>query len=764
MAIFRSRALDAINRRAPIEAPLLLPRPHPQRLRGNLQQLRNALVPSRGARFANTREQRQQDPTECGAVCLAILLEHYGCHVPLSSLRQACGVSRDGSDAANLVRAAKLFGLEAKGFKKGLKTLHTVQLPAIIFWNFDHFLVLDGIEDHRYWLNDPASGTRCVELEEFDRFYTGVVLTMQPGEVFQRTPPPPAAWQLLTRRLRRGGTTTLIGMLLSLAASTAVITALPAVVSASDKAILTLLGLALAPTMAVPVLARRLSQQLQRSDSRHLMQRLLSLPDWVLQQHFSAELSNRQGLLPQLNHALNNRGWGTLSLLLAVVLWGFVLLPRQPWLAFVLWGGCGLFGAALSWNERIQRSQDAQQRIATNKATRILQGGLQDPDTLKASALERDLYQRWAGLDVLAARERQRLMYSRDLQSWIPQLMGWSLPVLLMGLGLQGVSDDRAGAGLAIIAIGAALAQQHTRAAFNHWNDSAEALRSLQQVEEQPIDPLLHEKAFKPPPPAPPGPPSGGASLELNAVSFGYVPVLPPLLENLSLQVQPGQRIAIVGGSASGKSTLARLIAGLLQPSSGEVKLNGHPLLEWPRQERLKAIAMVQQEMPLLSCSVWENLSFWNPGISQAQLEEACSAAAILDRIQRLPQGFNTTLQEAGRQLSGGEQQRLQIAQALLQKPSLLILDEATSALDARTEQQVELALRQIACTQIVVAHRLSTIRDADEILVLDRGRLVQRGSHQEMVKNDGGPYENLLRLESDSPRLVIDAAITQES
>ena len=757
MAIFRTRALDAANRSTASDAPLLLPRPHRQRLRGNWLQLKHTLLPNRSARLARTQEQRQQDPTECGAVSLSIVLQHHGCHVPLSSLRRACGVSRDGSDAANLVRAAKLFGLEAKGFKKGLEALKKVSLPAILFWNFDHFLVLDGIEEGRYWVNDPASGRRCVELEEFDRCYTGVVLTMQPGPAFERTPAPPGAWKLLAKRLRHSPCSSLIALLVSCAAASAWLAALPS--GAGLLAGWRLPSLLLA--LALPPLGQALSRQLQRRGSRQLQRQLLALPDWVLQQHFSAELSSRQRLLPQLSSFLNQHGWSTLPLVLAALLWGVALLPQQPAFALLLWTGVSLFGATNVWNERLQRSRDAQQRIAANKPVTVLQGSLQDPDTLKASALERAVFERWAGLEALATRARQRLAYSRDLQGWIPQLIGWSTPVLLIGLAWPGAQAGRGAAvALGVIALGLALIQQRGRAALIHWNKSAAALRSLQQLEEQPADPWLQDNAQ----PSPSKPPSGGAHLELEKVSFGYVPVLQPLLENITLQVQPGQRIAIVGGSASGKSTMARLMAGLLQPSSGVVRLNGHPLLEWPRQDRLRAIAMVQQGMPLLSCSVRDNLTFWNPAIPQAELEQACHSAAILERITRLPQGFDTPLMEAGQQLSGGEQQRLQIAQALLQQPSLLILDEATSALDACTEQDVEQALRNIGCTQIVVAHRLSTIRDADEILVLERGQLVQRGSHEAMAQCAGSAYQKLLQCESVSSRLNMETTRAQEN
>jgi ATP-binding cassette subfamily B protein len=740
MAIFRSRAIDAANRSTPLDGPLQLLRPQlRRRFAANLDQLRTTLLPAPSARRARTEELRQQDPTECGAVSLGIVLRHFGRHVPLSDLRRVCGVSRDGSDAANLVRAAQLFGLEAKGFKKGLDALKTVALPAILFWNFDHFLVLDGIEAGRYWLNDPATGRRCVELDDFDRCYTGVVLTFTPGPAFQPSPPPPSAAAQLRRWLVQEPFALLAALLGAAVAATVLLALLPMgplPVSPFPLALLLAAALALQP------LAQWQARRLQRRSSRGLQQQLLSLPSWVLQQSFSAELSGRLQLVPQLTTFVGQQLWLSLPLLLAAVLWGVLLLLRQPAVGLLLLAGLALVAWVSQWSERLERSRDAQQRQVAQRPAVILQGGLQDPETLKASALERNLWLRWSGLEALATQERQRLAYSRDLQGWIPQLLAWSLLALLVGVGLAAQLEPLP---LVALALGLALVQQRGRRLLADWHQARAALASLMAVEEQPGDPLLQEPAS----PAWGGPVTGGAALlELEAVSFGYVPVLPPLIEGFSLRVEPGQRIAIVGGSASGKSTLARLMAGLLQPTAGVVRLDGRPLMAWSRQQRLRAIAMVQQGLPLLSCSVRDNLTFWDAAISQAQLEQACATAVILERIEALPQGFDTPLQQAGLQFSGGELQRLQIAQALLQQPALLLLDEATAALDAATEAQLERALRQLPCTQIVVAHRLSTIRDADLILVLERGKLVQCGRHGAMVAELGSPYQQLLALE----------------
>lgn len=740
MAIFRTRALDAANKTSAVDTPLLLPRPHHKRLRGNWQQLKDILLPNRTGRISATQEQRQNAPNECGAVCLAIILGHHGCHIPLSHLRRSCGVSRDGSDGGNLLRAANLFGMEAKGFKKGIKALEEIELPAILFWNFNHFVVLDGIGDGHYWINDPASGRRCVQTEELDRYYTGIVLTFQPRERFERNAPPPSALKLLRQRLKTSRRGLLIALLFCAAATCAWLAALPFAFGHLINWMLQALFVAL----AAPPISQALSRQLERRGSEELQRQLLEMPSPVLDQHFSAELSGCQRLLSQLMRFLDAHCWSNLPLLLAAMFWGFFLFTRQPVLALALWASAAVFWVAVLSTERIQRKRDAQSRISAQKPISLLQGGFYDPETLKAQALEHHLFRHWAGLEAIAVRERQRLVYTQALQEWIPKLAGWSMPTLLLCVGLS--LDTTMALPLVLMALGLAFAQWRSYDTLQHWPDIAASIRTLHHIAEEPTDPLLIPQPLQL---ALVNPAGSATSLEFESVSFGYVPVKPPLITNLDLQIDPGQRVAIVGSSASGKSTVAKLMAGLLQPSGGVVKLNGQPLMEWPRTDRLRAIAMVQESMPLLECSVRENLSFWDNSISESDLEEACQAASILERIRMLPQGFDTMLYEANIQLSGGEQQQLQIAQALLQRPSLLILDEATASLDARAEQQVQWALSQLSCTQVVVAQRLSTIRNADEILVLEQGQIVQRGKHSAMARKTGSPYENLLKQEN---------------
>jgi len=736
MAIFRSRAIDSANQGENLETPLALLRAQPlQHFKSNLQLWLELNKTRNISNQEFTEELLQQDPNECAAVSLSIVLRYHGCHKPISEIRHACGVSRDGSNAANLVRAARTFGLNAKGFKKGLKSLGSMSLPAVLFWNFNHFLVLEGTDGHRYWINDPANGRRWVDLEEFDRCYTGVAITMQPDTTFQPTRKPQSPTRYLGYLLSRGSKAKRLGLLLLLGVSAGLL-------SQSTQLLTTprlwpLIGLG----MAVIPMGQVMSRELERQLHKELQEQLLNLPDWILQQHFSHELAGRLELVSELAAELRLHLGQSLPLVLGMTLWLLLLLAQNIVLGFILLVGVLLWGVVQQRNAHNNGSRNVQSRISQNNAARFLQTGLQDPSTLKASALEHDIFMKWCGLDAWATRQRQALAYTHDLQAWLPQLVYWSLPVVAWSM-----TSSTKDSGLTIIigTFGLCLALQHLQETRSTWVRSKRAIHAIRDLKEQRQDPLLrttHTTSETQPEPE-------SATVQIEGISFGYIPVLPPLIQDLSLNVGKGQRVAVVGGSASGKSTLARLIGGLLQPTEGIIKINEKPLLEWSQQERTRVIAMVQQEMPMLSTTVRNNLTLFNPNFSNNEIQAACETAEIWERIQKLPDGLNSILGTDNHGLSGGEKQQLQIAQALLQQPSLLILDEATSALDAQTEARIAKAIKALHCTQIVIAHRLSTIRDANEIVVLHQGRIVQRGNHNMLAKQEGMPYHNLLLKE----------------
>ena len=739
MAIFRSRAIDAANEGEILNSPLVLLRPQPiQNFKNNLKLWLELNNLRKRSNQVCTKEHLQHDPTECAAVSLSIILSYYGCHKQISEVRHACGVSRDGSNAANLVRAARTFGLNAKGFKKGLKTLESVSLPAVVFWNFNHFLVLEGTDNGRYWINDPANGRRCLDLQEFDRCYTGVVITMQPDASFRQTRKPRHPIHELGHWLSRGSKTKRWSLLLSLGVSAVLISQTTQLITTPE--LWPLIGLALAVIPMGKVVSTELEYQLRKE----LQKQLLSLPEWILQQHFSHELAGRLQRVTELSTQLRLRLGRSFPLMLGMTLWLLELIVRNTMVGMVLLLGLLLWGVVQQRNAYTNSSNNLRSGISQIKTAQILQAGLKDPATLKASALEQDLFLHSSGLDAVATRQRQALDYRRELQDWFPQWVYWSL--LVLAWSLASTAKD-SGLTLIIGTFGLCLMLQDIQAIWATWVASKRNISAIRDLKEQSKDPLLTTENDKGESLSALGP----ASISLENVSFRYIPVLPPLIQDLNIKARKGQRIALVGSSASGKSTVARLIAGLLQPTEGVVKINGKPLLELSQKERTHTIAMVQQGMPLLSTTVRNNLSLFDPHISDKKIQTTCEKVGIWEQIKRLPNGLDTTVGSNGLDLSGGEKQRLQLAQALLQKPSVLILDEATSALDAQTEARIEQAIKKLHCTQIVIAHRLSTVRDADEIIVLDHGRIVQQGSHDMLAKEEGSPYYNLLLQEESS-------------
>ena len=739
MAIFRSRAIDAANEGETLNTPLALLRPQPvKNLKSNLKLWLELNNLRKRSNQVCTEEHLQQDPTECAAVSLSIILSCYGCHKQISEVRHACGVSRDGSNAANLVRAARTFGLNARGFKKGLKTLENVSLPAVVFWNFNHFLVLEGTDNGRYWINDPANGRRCLDLQEFDRCYTGVIITMQPDASFRQTRKPRHPIHELGHWLSQGSKTKRWSLLLSLGVSAVLISQTTQLITTPGLWPLIVLALAVIPMGQV--VSRELEYQLRKE----LQKQLLSLPEWILQQHFSHELAGRLQRVTELSAQLRLRLGRSFPLMLGMTLWLLELIVRNTMMGMVLLLGLLLWGVVQQRNAYTNSSSNLRSGISQIKTAQILQAGLKDPATLKASALEQDLFLHSSGLDAVATRQRQALDYRRELQDWFPQWVYWSLPVLAWSLASTAKDS---GLTLIIGTFGLCLMLQDIQAIWATWVASKRNISAIRDLKEQSKDPLLTTENDKGESLSALGP----ASISLENVSFRYIPVLPPLIQDLNIKARKGQRIALVGSSASGKSTVARLIAGLLQPTEGVVKINGKPLLELSQKERTHTIAMVQQGMPLLSTTVRNNLSLFDPHISDKKIQTTCEKVGIWEQIKRLPNGLDTTVGSNGIDLSGGEKQRLQLAQALLQKPSVLILDEATSALDAQTEARIEQAIKKLPCTQIVIAHRLSTVRDADEIVVLDDGRIVQQGSHDMLAKEEGSPYYNLLLQEESS-------------
>ena len=722
-------------------------------------------LPKKNSARVKTPTLLQMEAVECGAAALGIILGYYKKIVPLTQLRRDCGVSRDGSKASNVLKAARLYGLEAKGFKKSLEMARTIKPPYIVFWGFNHFLVLEGFGKEKVYLNDPASGPRSVTYDEFDRNYTGIVLVMKPGANFERGGRKKGIMPALTSRLSNSRDAIIFCLLAGLILTIPRL-AVPAFTQVFIDEILVqgrqewlrplILGMVfttairgLLARMRLTYL-RKLMLKLSASMSGAFFWHILRLPTSFYAQRYAGEISSRSQLNDKVANILSGRLATTVIDTVMIVFYGSIMF-MYDWLLTLI--TIAFAGANLLALRYLSRSRvDANMRLAqeTGKVAGVAISGIQNIETVKASGLESDLFSKFAGYYAKTLNAEQELGLPSQILNTIPVLLTAlaTTSILLIG-GLRVMNGS--------LSIGMLIAYQALTSEFlnpvnqlvnfgSTLQDLEADLNRLDDVLENPIDPeaeravdsqtadnVIHLDAF-----------SLQGYVELRSLTFGYSPLEAPLIEDLNLTIQPGQRVALVGGSGSGKSTVAKIITGLYQPWSGEILLDGRDRQTIPRAVLANSLSMVEQEIFLFAGTVRENLTLWDSTVSDRDLIAACKDAAIHDLILEMPGGYYAPLNEGGMNLSGGQRQRLEIARALVRNPQVLILDEATSALDAETELIIDRNLRRRGCSCVVVAHRLSTIRDCDEIIVLDRGQVVQRGTHGSL-RNESGIYTTLV-------------------
>ena len=706
----------------------------------------------------------QMEAVECGAASLAIVLAHFGRWVPLEELRIACGVSRDGSKASNVVKAARNYGLEARGYKREPQELRAMQPPMILHWNFNHFLVLEGIRKGRVYLNDPGSGPLVTTEEELDEAFTGVVLTFKTTPEFQPQGEPPRLLTALKRRLT-GASAALLFVILAGLALVLPGLAVPVFSKVFIDSVLLdnrlewlrplLLGMGIAAllTGALTWLQQsyllRLETRMSLAGSSRFLWHVLRLPVEFFNQRSAGDISTRVGIndrvaqLLSRDLAVNALGAGL------IVFFALVLVQYDVVLTLVGLAVVSLNVAALRFVSR--RRVDGSRRLLKDhgKMGGAVIGGLQMIETLKATGGESDLFARLAGYQAKVVNARQDLERYTQILDAVPPLLVTVNSALILGIGGMRVMDGQ-------ITLGGLVAFQALMASFvAPFTRMVNLGGKLQTAEGDMarLDDVLRYQVDGSAAPYDDGPLPEGApvklagTLELRDISFGYSRLEAPLIEGLNLTLQPGSRVALVGGSGSGKSTLAKLVTGLYRPWSGEILFDGKRREEIPRGVLTTSLATVDQSVFLFEGTVRDNLTLWDTTVPLAEVVAAARDACIHDDIAARPGGYDSAVDEAGANWSGGQRQRLEIARALVPRPSLLVLDEATSALDPTTEARIDENLRRRGCTCLIVAHRLSTIRDADEILVLQRGKVAQRGTHEEL-KAVEGPYADLIRAE----------------
>ena len=702
----------------------------------------------------------QMEAVECGAAALAILLGYYGRFVPLERLRIDCGVSRDGSKASNVVRAARAFGLRAQGRRWQPEAVRAHRQPCIVFWQFNHFVVVEGFRGDRVFLNDPATGPRVITRSEFDAGFTGVALEMTPGEGFERggrirgareavLERLPGSWSSVGFLLLVGLALVIPGLLVPVFSKVFVDEVLIAGLDAWVMPLLvfmagTLIVMALLHWLQLQALLR-LRSKLSITHSARFLWHVLHLPLAFHNQRSAGELGNRVAINDAVADALANDLAKSLLAILTVIFYTALMVIFDPWLTLVAVVIALLNLVALQAVAR--RRRDGNQRLLMDEGKLVgtSMSGLTAIESLKATGAEDDFFARWAGQHARTLAARQTLGASSVLLLSLPPFLLALNAALILSLGGLRVIEGA-------LTIGGLVAFQALSAAFmqpiNDLVNSAERLQTL-GGDMRRLDDVLdyarsdegtHSHAATDAPPASVGngPVRLSGRLVLRDITFGYSPHEAPLIDNFNLTLEPGQRVALVGGSGSGKSTIARLVMGLYTPWSGEVLLDGQPRDAWPRAVLANSLAMVDQNVAVFDGSVRDNLTLWDDTLPEARVVNAAHDALIHADIAGRTHGYEGRVREGGSNFSGGQLQRLEIARALVNDPAILVLDEATSALDPATEAAVEANLRQRGCAALVVAHRLSTIRDCDLIVVLADGAVVERGTHDELLAHNG--------------------------
>jgi NHLM bacteriocin system ABC transporter peptidase/ATP-binding protein/NHLM bacteriocin system ABC transporter ATP-binding protein len=728
---------------------------------------------SRKYRLVRTPTVLQMEAAECGAAALAIILEYHGRYVPLDVLREDCGVSRDGSNAFYIKEAARRHGLEGKAIRKPADGLFNRPPPFIVFWEWNHFLVAEGLRRGRVYINDPASGRRSIGFDEFERGYSGIALTFEPGPRFIKEGKRPSALVGLVRRLSNSKTALLFVILAGLAL------VIPNLLLAAYqrvfideiliqghrtwlKPLLWAMGVTAVFRLAAAGLEQaylmRLEIRLTLVESIGFMWHILRLPVSFFQHRWLGDLVARASSTVRVARLISGELATTTVSLLTLVLYVAVMLPRDPLLATVGVAISSLNLVAIQWLGRWRADCSRSIEQIRGRLLAGVMGAIQMIESVKAAGSESDLLVRWSGDQARMISAEQVLGFWNNILLALPPALASLTAVAVLGLGGREVVDGA-------MSIGVLVAFQSLLAYFNQpFRDMARLGTDIQElradldriddVRNRPIDVVFNSMTSVCSRPSHDGQPRAtgpeplrlSGHIEFRRVTFGYNrTVEEPLVKDFSFVAQPGQRIALVGSSGSGKSTIGRLAAGLYQPWSGEILYDGKPASELSREVFVNTVEMVDSNICLFEGTVRENLTLWDETVPSDRVIQAAVDAAIHGDLLQRRGGYSAIVSEQGRNLSGGQRQRLQIARALVRDPSLLILDEATSALDPKTETIVDDNLRRRGCTCLIIAHRLTTIRDCDEIIVLSGGRVVQRGTHDELFAITQGEYARLV-------------------
>lgn len=709
----------------------------------------------------------QMEAVECGAASLGIILGYFGAYIPLEMLRYDCGVSRDGSKALNIVKAARKYGLECKGYMyptpDDLDRLFKKKFPIIVFWKMNHFLVVEGRKKDKVYLNDPAFGPKTVSLEEFMQSFSKVYLTFEATENFSKTKKPPNILKGLLSRLSGSEKNVLFAFLISLSLIIPglVIPGMSKIfiddyLLKDDKhflhPILAVLALFFITSFILRWMQKtiliKLETKLLLNSSYNFMWHVLKLPMAFFSQRSIGDIISRLQANSTIANLLSGGLATTLFDLTQVIFFGIVML-FYSWQLTCIVAFLALINIIVyHTTKKVKRDIGFRVQEANAKLVGTTIVGNSMIESLKSSGGVSDFYTRWSGFQAKYINAYQEQNWYSMLTSAVPVLCTHISSALVLGIGCLLIIHGQ-------FSIGGLVAFTMLSTQFSGpINRLVDFGSTLQQIavnikrlddvhnykvdfkhrnKDKLVNKLKHNKLT--------------GRLELKNVTFGYSRLESPLIKNFNLSLVPGSRIALVGTSGSGKSTIGNLVSGLYQAWSGEVLFDGIPIQKIPSEILAGSLSMVNQDPFFFKGSLRENLTMWDNTIQEKIVTEAARKAEIYEDIAARKGAFECQMDESGSNFSGGQLQRMELARALLNNPSLLILDEATSALDSVIESKIDDNLRALGCTSLIIAHRLSTIRDCDEIVVLSNGKVVERGTHEELMKNNG-TYTELVKSE----------------
>ncbi len=706
------------------------------------------------ARVAKVPVVMQMEALECGAASLTMILAYYGKWIPLEQVRADCGVSRDGSNAKNILKAARSYGLTAKGYRYEPEDLKkNGMFPCIIHWNFNHFVVLNGFKGNKAYLNDPAKGSYSVSMEIFDKSFTGICLMFQPSENFEPGGKPKSVMAFVKKRLKGTGTAVAFVVL------TSIITSLIGIISpVFSRIFLDRLLTGENPEWFMPfifalgglgavqlivewiqtVYSLKINGKLSVVGNTEYMWKILRMPMEFFSQRMAGDIQQRQTMNASIAQSLVQT-FAPLALNTIMMFFYLIVMIRYNLVLTLVGIASLLINIAVS--RIISRKRINITRVQMRDAGKLAGAtvaGIEMIETIKASGAENGFFEKWAGYQASVNTQQVKFQKLNQYLGMIPSFVSSLANIAVLILGVYFTMNDKFTVGMimafqgflssftapAQTLISAGQTLQEMRTQMERIEDVMEYPTDINYDNDEIDENAEYDKL--------------SGNVELKNVTFGYSWLAEPLIKNFNLTLKTGSRVAFVGTSGCGKSTLSKLISGLYQPWSGEILFDGKPIHKIDRSVFTGSLAVVDQDIILFEDTIANNIKMWDSSIEDFEMIMAARDAQLHEDIMQRDGGYNYKITEGGKDFSGGQRQRMEIARVLAQDPTIIILDEATSALDAKTEYEVVKSIKDRGITCIVVAHRLSTIRDCDEIIVLDNGNVVERGTHDELYAQNG--------------------------